>query len=345
MAASSVGNQVQPSRVDLTVDCHRLHGDSFSGVRVLVTGGGGFIGSHLSEVLGRLGASVVILDDLSAGSRANVEAASPAEFVHGSIVDVDAVRRATAGCRYVFHQAALGSVPRSLEHPRLYGEVNAQGTVNVLDAARHAGVERVMFAASSSAYGENPVPWVETMQPRPRSPYAATKVAGEAMLRAYALNYAPLDTVSLRYFNIFGPRQNANSAYAAVIAAFAKNLLAGKNPVVFGDGTTSRDFTYVDNAVHANLLAARAPRRLDGEAVNVACGGRVSLNDLAARMAKSWKRPDLTPVYQPERKGDLRHSFANVAKARELLGYAPIVGFEPGLDATLAWYESELRPR
>src|SRR5687768_16314325 len=304
----------------------RLHGDFFSGSRVLVTGGAGFIGSHLAEVLAGLGARVVVLDDLSAGMRENVDAAAKAgavEFVQGSILDVEATRRCADACRFVFHQAALGSVPRSIEHPRLYGEVNMLGTVNVLDAARRAGVQRVLFAASSSAYGENPVPWVETMTPRARSPYAATKVAGEASFRAYALCY-PMDTVALRYFNIFGPRQNANSAYAAVIAAFAKNLLGGEPPVIFGDGTTSRDFTFVDNAVHANLLAARAERRLNGEVINVACGGSVSLNELATLMRQHWRRMDLEPVYKPERKGDLRHSFADVGKAREMLGYEPI---------------------
>jgi nucleoside-diphosphate-sugar epimerase len=326
----------------MITDWRQLHADFFSRQRALVTGGAGFIGSHLAGALAMLGASVVVLDDLSAGSRENVQVAGEVEFMQGSILDTDVLRRCTNGCRFVFHQAAQVAVPRSLEYPRLYGEVNMLGTVNVLDAARHAGVERVMFAASSSAYGENPVPWVETMTPRPRSPYAATKVAGEACLRAYALSY-PLDTVSLRYFNIFGPRQNANSAYAAVIAAFAKNLLAGRPPVIFGDGTTSRDFTYVDNAVHANLLAARAPRRLDGEVVNVACGGRNSLNELAALMARHWNRADLTPAYQPERKGDLKHSFANIARARLLLEYEPIVEFRNGLAATLAWYESVLK--
>jgi UDP-glucose 4-epimerase len=326
-----------------TTDWHQLHGGFFSGSRLLVTGGAGFIGSHLAGVLAGLGASVVILDDLSAGSRENVAAAGRGvEFVEGSILDTEVVRRCCAGCRWVFHQAALGSVPRSVERPRLYGEVNGQGTVNVLEGAREAGVQRVMFAASSSAYGENPVPWVETMTPRARSPYAATKVAGEAMLRAYALCYEGLDTASLRYFNIFGPRQNANSAYAAVIAAFAKALLAGRPPTIFGDGTTSRDFTYVDNAVHANLLAARAGRRLNGEVINVACGGSVSLNELARVMAEHWRREDLRPVYQAERKGDLKHSFADVGKGRELLGYEPIVGFRDGLAATLKWYEGAL---
>ena len=196
------------------------------------------------------------MDDLSGGSEENLASFGPVEFVDASILDRSALAACTRGCRYVFHQAALGSVPRSVEQPRLYSEVNTTGTLNVLEAAREAGVRRVMFAASSSCYGDNDVPWVETMPVLPRSPYAATKVAGEALLRAYSASYG-LDTASLRYFNIFGPRQNANSAYAAVIAAFAKALLAGEAPVIFGDGEQSRDFTYVANAVHANLLAAR----------------------------------------------------------------------------------------
>ena len=210
------------------IDWQVLHGKHFAGSRVLVTGGAGFIGSHLSEVLGGLGASVMVLDDLSGGSRQNVEGFANVQFVEGTILDPAVVNRCMQGCRYVFHQAALGSVPRSVEQPRLYCDVNVTGTLNVLEAAREAKVERVMFAASSSAYGDNPVPWVESLPPLPKSPYAATKLADEGLLRAYANSFG-LDTVSLRYFNIFGPRQNANSAYAAVIAAFAKALL-GREP-------------------------------------------------------------------------------------------------------------------
>jgi NAD(P)-dependent dehydrogenase (short-subunit alcohol dehydrogenase family) len=211
----------------------KLHGNSFEGRRVLITGGAGFIGSHLAEALVALGASVVVIDDLSGGSRDNIAGFSSLTFHQGSILDQDLLKRATEGCAYVFHQAALGSVPRSVEQPRLYNEVNTTGTLNVLDAARAAGVKRVMFAASSSAYGLNPVPWVETMPVLPRSPYAATKVAGEGLLRAYAASYG-MDTAALRYFNIFGPRQNANSAYAAVIAAFAKAYLGGRRPTIYG---------------------------------------------------------------------------------------------------------------
>jgi nucleoside-diphosphate-sugar epimerase len=249
---------------------------------------------------------------------------------------------AMQGCHFVFHQAALGSVPRSVEHPRLYHDVNTIGTLNVLEAARKAStVRRVLFAASSSAYGSNPLPWVETMPVLPRSPYAASKVAGEALFRAYSASYA-LECVSLRYFNIFGPRQNANSAYAAVIAAFAKSLLAGKSPVIYGDGEQSRDFTFVDNAVHANLLAARSSGSLGGEVINVGCGNRISVNELARQMAILLDRPSLGPTHEPERQGDLKHSFADLTKPSALLGYQPIVPFKDGLLQTIAWYQTSL---
>jgi nucleoside-diphosphate-sugar epimerase len=324
-----------------TIDWRELHGEHFQGVRALVTGGAGFIGSHLSEALGALGASVVVLDDLSGGAQENLASFGPVEFVKGSILDREVLADCTRGCKYVFHQAALGSVPRSVERPRLYHEVNTTGTLNVLEAAVDAGVSRVMFAASSSAYGDNPVPWVETMPVLPRSPYAATKVAGEALFRAYSASYG-LDTASLRYFNIFGPRQNANSAYAAVIAAFAKALLAGKNPVIYGDGEQSRDFTFVSNAVHANLLAARSTARIEGQVLNVGCGGAISVNELAREMAEMLGRPELEPVYQPERAGDLKHSFADLKRSEAALEYRPVTDFRLGLERTVKWYQSAL---
>src|SRR5258708_3143074 len=326
---------------EASIDWRKLHGDHFHDARVLVTGGAGFIGSHLAEALAVLGASVVVLDDLSGGSSSNLQTSGPVRFVQASILDRDALANCAAGCRYVFHQAALGSVPRSVEEPRLYHEVNTTGTVNVLEAAREAGVRRVMFAASSSAYGDNPVPWVETMPVLPRSPYAATKVAGEALFRAYSASYG-LDTACLRYFNIFGPRQNANSAYAAVIAAFAKALLAGKAPVIFGDGEQSRHFTFVHNAIHANLLAARRREPIEGEVLNVGCGARVSVNELAKLMAEQLGVPQCSPVHQPERAGDLKHSFADLKRSQSTLGYRPIVDFRTGLEQTVRWYQSEL---
>jgi len=322
------------------LDWNTLHGSHFKGARALVTGGAGFIGSHLVETLSRLGAVPVVVDDLSGGEVANLSGVQAVEFVEGSILDADLLARCITGCKYVFHLAALGSVPRSVEQPRLYNDVNTLGTLNVLEAARASGVKRVMFSASSSAYGENPVPWIETMPPMPRSPYAATKLAGEGLLRAYAASYG-LDTVSLRYFNIFGPRQNANSAYAAVIAAFAAALLAGRKPTIYGDGEQSRDFTFVANAIHANLLAARREKPIEGEVINVGCGTRISVNELAKEMAAALNHSELTPIHQPERAGDIRHSFADLTLAERELAYKPIVGFEDGLRETLAWYQSQ----
>jgi UDP-glucose 4-epimerase len=316
-----------------------LHGDHFRAARVLITGGAGFIGSHLADALVQLGAQVLVLDDLSGGSRQNLSHLPLAEFIEGSLLDQPLVNRSVANCRYVFHLAALGSVPASVERPRAFHDVNTTGTLNVLEAARAARVQRVVFAASSSAYGDNGVPWIESMPARPQSPYAATKVAGEALLRAYSGSLG-LDTASLRYFNIFGPRQNANSAYAAVIAAFAKALLSGNRPTIYGDGTQSRDFTYVANAVHANLLAARHPQALHGEVLNVGCGSAVTVSHLATLMAQGLGRNDLTPLHAPERAGDLKHSYADLKLAKETLGYEPIVSFEAGLTRTMDWYRA-----
>jgi UDP-glucose 4-epimerase len=328
-------------------DWRQLHGSHFTGQRVLITGGAGFIGSHLAEVLCRLGANVIVLDDLSAGHVDNLRPAREhgnVEFVQSSLLDAAALARCTQDCRYVFHQAALGSVPRSVEQPRLYHEVNTTGTLNVLEAARAAGVRRVMFAASSSAYGETPtLPKSESIPPQPRSPYAANKVAAEALCFAYSCSYG-LDTAPLRYFNIFGPRQSPDNAYAAVIAAFAKAMIAGRRPVIYGDGEQSRDFTFVDNAVHANLLAARYEGTIGGEVLNVACGRRVSVNELAQAMAQMLGRPDLGPCYEPERAGDVKHSLADLNRVSAVLGYKSVVDFEPGLRATVAWYRTVLPP-
>jgi len=328
-------------------DWHTWHGDFFQSIRTLVTGGAGFIGSHLTEALLALGAQVVVIDDLSGGDRANLEplaqqAGNRLRFVEGSILDEKTLANCVQGCRYVFHQAALGSVPRSVAQPRLFTQVNVTGTLNVLEAARAAGVARVTFAASSSAYGDSPtLPKIESMPPMPRSPYAATKLAGEALMRAYGSSY-DLDTVSLRYFNIFGPRQNANSAYAAVIAAFAKALLSDQQPVIYGDGQQSRDFTFVTNAVHANLLAARCDQPIEGEVLNVACGQRVTVTQLAKQMAQSFGKPKLEPVYEAQRAGDVKHSLADLTRVKQTLGYEPIEPFAAGLDQTMAWYAAAL---
>ena len=323
-------------------DWRELHGKSFDGVHALVTGGAGFIGSHLCEALSVLGAKVTVIDDLSGGDAANLTGFANVNFVKASILDQAALAKLTPGCQYVFHLAALGSVPRSVELPRLFNEVNTTGTLNVLEAARAAKVQRVMFAASSSAYGLNPVPWIETMPVLPKSPYAANKVAAEALMRAYSASY-DLDTCSTRYFNIFGPRQNANSAYAAVIAAFAKAMIRGERPVIFGDGEQSRDFTFVHHAVHANLLAARCATKIEGEVLNVGCGTQISVNLLAEVMAKAMGRPDLTAIHEPDRAGDIKHSFADLTKTSSTIGYQPIVNFEKGLSVTMDWYKTVIR--
>jgi nucleoside-diphosphate-sugar epimerase len=328
----------------------QLHGSSFENTTSLVTGGAGFIGSHISEALIALGGRVIVLDDLSGGEEANLDTFRPADaarlrFVKGSILDTDLLRQVTAGCRFVFHQAALGSVPRSVEQPVRYTQVNILGTQNVLEAAREARVQRVMFAASSSAYGDSEtLPKIESMPVLPKSPYAATKVADEALMRAYSDSYG-LDTACLRYFNIFGPRQNANSAYAAVIAAFAKALIEqDAAPTIHGDGEQSRDFTFVHNAVHANLLAARSAKPIGGQVINVACGTRVTVNQLCTLMMQMLGKPHLKPQYVPTRAGDVKHSLADLAVARHVLGYQPIVDFETGLRPTVAWYQQDMQP-
>jgi nucleoside-diphosphate-sugar epimerase len=319
----------------------KLHENSFENQSALITGGAGFIGSHLASALNELGAKVTVLDDLSGGGDPSA-LPTGVEFIKGSILDQKLLQKCTVGRRWVFHQAALGSVPRSIEQPRLYHEVNDGGTLNVLEAARTAGVQRVMFAASSSAYGDNPtLPKTELMPASPLSPYAANKAAGEALLAAYACSYS-VDAISLRYFNIFGPRQSPDNAYAAVIAAFAKAMIAGKRPSIYGDGEQSRDFTYVDNVVHANLLSAKREKRTGGAIVNIACGKRITVNELAAQMAKRLGRVDLTPIHAAERAGDVKHSLADLSLARQILGYQPIVDFGPGLDVTMKWYQSVL---
>jgi len=323
-------------------DWRHLHGAAFEGRNVLVTGGAGFIGSHLAIALHSLGADVTVLDDLSGGGDPRA-LPDGVKFVRGSILHQSLLRDCTEGRELVFHQAALGSVPRSIEQPEKFQQVNSDGTLNVLEAARQCKVRRVMFAASSSAYGDSEqLPKTETMPTSPRSPYAATKVAGEAMMSAYSAGMG-LDTVSLRYFNIFGPRQSAESAYAAVIAAFAKAMLVGRSPTIFGDGEQSRDFTYVDNAAHANLLAAKYSGELAGIAINVACGIRISVNELASQMAKSLKRDDLRPDYKPARTGDVKHSLADLQRAKDILKYGPIVDFDAGLTATMQWYQEHGR--
>ena len=320
---------------DVVVDWKQLHGDRFAGRNVLVTGGLGFIGGHLTEALATLGARVRVLDD---GSGGNAQPYVNANVVRGSVGSFEACDRAMTGCDLVFHLAAKVSVPASVSDPVGYHAADATGTVNVLEAARKAGVSRVVYSASSSAYGDQPtLPKDEEMPPMPMSPYAAAKLAGEGYMRAYAACYGP-DAASLRYFNVFGPRQNANSAYAGVIAAFARDLLAGKRPTVYGDGSQSRDFTHVSNVVHANLLAAGHDTPLAGEVFNVGIGERVTVLDLAQQMAAALGRGDLEPDHHPPRPGDVPHSLASLDKSRRVLGYEPVVSFADGLRQTVAWY-------
>lgn len=309
---------------------------ALAGRAVCVTGGAGFIGSHLADALVGLGARVTVLDDLSNGLEGNLAGpAGRAKLVRGSILDAAALDRSLAGAHTVFHLAALGSVPRSIEEPALFQRVNVEGTLAVLEACRRHGVRRVVYAASSSAYGNTAaLPKHESIRPDPRSPYAFTKLAGEHLMRSFALSYG-LETVSLRYFNIFGPRQRHDSPYAAVIPMFADALRQGARPVVYGDGRQTRDFTFVANAVHANLLAASCPARLAGEVANVACGTRYSLLELLDSMG-GLLGARARPEFRPARAGDVQDSEADIRYAEELLGYRVIVPFVEGLRLTLA---------
>jgi UDP-glucose 4-epimerase len=300
----------------------------------LVTGGAGFIGSSIAHTLLSSGESVRILDDFSSGRRQNIESLpGRVELVEGTICDAATVERAARGVEVVFHQAAIPSVVRSVENPQATMFAGTQGTTTVLDVARRTGVRRVVFAASSSAYGDTPtLPKVETMQPRPLSPYAVSKLAGEELMRVFAELYG-LETVSLRYFNVFGPRQDPKSEYAAVVPKFLTAAIHKQRPVVFGDGEQTRDFCYIDNAVRANLLAAGTARKLRGEVVNVACGERTSLNQLIKHIGELVGTP-LQPEYRPVRAGDVRDSLADIRAARDVLGYEPVVDVREGLRRT-----------
>ncbi|TVQ50967.1 MAG: NAD-dependent epimerase/dehydratase family protein [Phycisphaerales bacterium] len=304
---------------------------------VCVTGGAGFIGSHLTEALVRLGARVTVLDDFSNGRMSNLAAVQNSiRLVRGSILDPESRREACDGAKVIFHQAALASVPASVNDPVSYHEVNATGTLHLLEIARSLGNGcRVIYAGSSSAYGDqSQEPKVETMRADPLSPYATSKLAGELMSRAYAHCYG-LPTLTLRYFNIFGPRQRHDSPYAAVVPIFLERIRRGEKPVIFGDGEQTRDFTHVANAVHANLLAGAAPHdRLRGEAVNIGCGESISLLVLLDRLAAQLGI-ESECEFQPPRAGDVKHSRASIDLARELIGYEPTVDFATGLSQTI----------
>ena len=311
--------------------------------KYLITGGAGFIGSNLARYVLSKGHDVVVLDNLSTGKRENLtEISDSITLIEGDIRDHAAVEKAMQGVCAVFHQGALGSVPRSVEAPVTSHDTNVNGTLTVLETARKLGVKRIVFAASSSAYGNQPIsPKQEDMPILPISPYAASKVACEAYLQAYADAYG-METVSLRYFNVFGPRQDPFGAYAAVIPAFVSKLLKNEPPVVYGDGEQSRDFCYIENVCHANWLAANAPaENCDGRPVNIACYEATSLNQILAKL-QSLLKTNITPVYTTERPGDVKHSLADITRAKEKIGYEPLVTFDEGLEKAIDWYRDNL---
>jgi len=298
--------------------------------KFLVTGGAGFIGSHIVDFLVGQGETVRVLDDLSSGKGQNIEHnLGKIEFVQGSIVDLPTVRRCVEGVDFVLHQAAIPSVPRSIDNPIASNEAGVTGTLNVLVAARDAKVKRFVYASSSSVYGDTPtLPKVETMPCNPLSPYALTKYTAETYCRLFAQLYG-LETICLRYFNVFGPRQDPNSAYSAVIPKFLSVMRNGERPIVHGDGLQSRDFTYVENNVRANILACHAPN-VGGQVFNVGCGESFTLLDLV-EMLNRVLGTSIAPDFGPSRAGDVKHSLAGIEKAKELLGFSPSVGFLEGI--------------
>ena len=310
-------------------------------MKYLVTGGAGFIGSNLAEALIKGGETVVVLDNFSTGLRQNVEdlkaLGGDLKVIEGDLRDPETCRKACRGVDFVLHQGALGSVPRSIENPSATNENNVNGTLNIFLAAREEGVKRVIYASSSSVYGNSPtLPKVETMVPHPISPYAASKLMCEIYARVFGEIYG-LETIGLRYFNVFGRRQDPNSTYAAVIPIFIKKLLSDQVPVIFGDGTQSRDFSYIDNVIEANLLACRAPREAIGQVFNIACGNRTTLNDLYGKLCELLGK-NVEPKYTDPRPGDVKHSLADISKAERLLGYRPKYDVFTGLENAIDWY-------
>jgi UDP-glucose 4-epimerase len=303
-----------------------------------VTGGAGFIGSNLVEALLSRGEKVRVLDDFSTGKRANLAPfMEKIELVEGSITNPDDCHRAVEGADFVLHQAAIPSVPKSVEIPIETNAANVGGTLNMLVAARDAKVKRLVYAASSSAYGDTPtLPKVETMPAAPKSPYAVQKYTGELYCRVFHSTYG-LETVALRYFNIFGPRQDPTSFYSAVIPKFITACAKDEAPTIFGDGETSRDFTHIDNVVHANLLACAADSKCAGHVMNVACGERFTLNELASTIREHVGKGKAA-THGEERVGDVKHSLADIGKAQELIGYEPQVKFAEGIRRAVEWY-------
>ncbi|MDQ3649518.1 MAG: SDR family oxidoreductase [Acidobacteriota bacterium] len=307
---------------------------------VLVTGGAGFIGSHIAATLARSGARVRVLDDLSTGYVENLEEiGGDVDFVRGSLTDAAALKKAVDGVEVIFHEAAIPSVPRSVENPRETHLACVEGTFALLLAAREAKVRRLVYAASSAAYGDQPtLPKVEEMRPDPLSPYAVAKLVGEYYCQVWTRSY-DFETVCLRYFNVFGPRQDPSSQYSGVISRFIDALMTGQRPVIFGDGEQSRDFTYVANVVDANLRAAETTRGI-GQVFNIANGQRVTLNELLGTLKKIIGSAEAAAEYREPRVGDVKHSLADITQAREILGYEPRVELEEGLRATLDWWKN-----
>lgn len=304
----------------------------------LVTGGAGFIGSNLTKALIERGEKVRVFDNFATGRRKNLDGYyNKIELLEGDFSDLAACQKAVAGIDYVLHQGAVPSVPRSVDDPLWTNKSNIDGTLNMLVAARDAGVKRLVYAASSSAYGDSPVmPKVETMPVSPKSPYALQKLAGEYYCQLFHTLYG-LETVAIRYFNVFGPNQDPSSVYSAVIPLFIKLILEDKQPVINGDGLTSRDFTYIDNVIQGNLLACTAPKAAVGEVINVACGDEISLNQLVEKI-NIYLKKDIKPLYREERVGDVKHSLADISKAQKLLSYNPVVTFDDGLAKTIEFY-------
>ena len=306
-----------------------------------VTGGAGFIGSHIAEALSLRGDTVRVLDNFSTGKRRNIETFES----HVDVREVDLASETglashLRGVDYVIHQAAIPSVPRSMKDPVRSHEANVNGTLNLLVACREAGVRRVIYASSSSLYGESEVlPKHEEMAPRPMSPYGGQKLFGEVYCQVFWRAYG-LETVSLRYFNVFGPRQDASSAYSGVLARLIPAVLGGKKPVIYGDGSQSRDFTYVSNVVDANILACRVDG-VAGESFNIACGDRITVNQILDEI-KALTGSNVEPIHEDPRPGDILHSQADITKAREKMGWEPVASFKEGLKPTIAWYREEL---
>jgi UDP-N-acetylglucosamine 4-epimerase len=310
----------------------------------LVTGGAGFIGSNLCEVILNLGYKARCLDNLSTGFKHNIESfkTNPSfEFIKGDIRDFDTSLAACTGVDYVFHQAAWGSVPRSIEMPLLYEEINIKGTINMMEAARQNNVKKFVYASSSSVYGDSTVlPKKEGQEGKPLSPYALTKQVNEEYGKLYTKLYG-LDTYGLRYFNIFGRKQDPEGSYAAVIPKFIKQLMNDEQPTIYGDGKQSRDFTFIENAIEANLKACKASSEIAGEVFNVAYGGREYLIDVYYALTAALGK-NIEPIFEPERKGDIKHSNADISKAKKKIGYNPKWDFKKGIEAAIEWYKENL---